>query len=247
MRRLAPRLSRLRWLDVYVGGIVAIGGAVAALAIVMGVPPVPAWQVVLLAVCCAAAQLVRARLPRASSVSPAVVISFAALVWLGPGGAVIVGSCGALVHAVVRRQALSRAAFNAAVWALAAMAGAAVYRVLGGIPPHYSPSIVVAALVAATAYFATNTGLVAGAISLSTGAAFWSVWLENYLGLAPNYALLAIGGGAAAVGAQIGGPQAVVATTTLVLLPWMSIQLYANKARQAALAVPHAGDIGTAS
>src|SRR5438132_3952028 len=134
MRRFAPRLSQVRWLDVYVGGIVALGGAVAALAIVTGVPTVPAWQVVLLAVCCGATQLVRTSLPRSSSVSPAVVISFAALVWLGPGGAVIVGWSGALLHAVVRRQALSRAAFNAAVWALAATAGAAVYRVLGGVP-----------------------------------------------------------------------------------------------------------------
>ena len=80
MRRFAPRLSQVRWLDVYVGGIVALGGAVAALAIVTGVPTVPAWQVVLLAVCCGATQLVPTSLPRSSSVSPAVVISFAALV-----------------------------------------------------------------------------------------------------------------------------------------------------------------------
>src|SRR5438132_239810 len=136
MRRFAPRLSQVRWLDVYVGGIVALGGAVAALAIVTGVPTVPAWQVVLLAVCCGATQLVRTSLPRSSSVSPAVVISFAALVWLRPGG------------------------------------------------------------------------------------------------------------GAAAVAAQIGGLPALVATATLGLLPWMSIQLYASKARQAAAAIPMLGISG---
>jgi hypothetical protein len=236
MYRTSLRLPLRRAIDRYVAVVVVLG-VVVAMRAVIATPPVAIGPVVLMAVLCGAAQLLRVALPRASSVSPTVAISFMALVWLGLSGAVVVALAGMLAHALALRQAPLKAVFNAAAWVLAAATAAIVYWLLGGPSSNQYLADMATTVIAATAYFAVNTGLVAGAISLSGRTSFWSVWSDNYLGVAPGYALMAIIGAASAVAVETGGPLALVASAGLVLLPWTSVALQASKARRAARAL----------
>ncbi|MDH4062845.1 MAG: ATP-binding protein, partial [Acidobacteriota bacterium] len=83
----------------------------------------------------------------------------------------------------VRRRLFSMACgvitVEAAGWAFAA---------LGGVPGEPATSPLAAPLAAAAlAYFGVNTGLVAGAIALSTRQTLANAWHRNFLWAAPNY------------------------------------------------------------
>lgn len=232
MRSLSTTRRLPRAIEVYVGGVVVLGGVVALLAVAT-TPHGPTNWVVLLALVCGAAQLLRVALPRASSVSPTVAVSFMALVWLGLGGAAIVGLAGTAAHALFRRQAPVKAVFNAAVLVLAAAAAATVYQVLGGPSSNGYLADTLTAVIAALAYFGANTGLIAGAISLDAGPSLWTVWSDNYLEVAPSFVLMAMIGAGAGAAVETGGPTAFASSTGLVLLSWTSVALYASRARQA--------------
>ena len=106
-----------------------------------------------------------------STMSMAYVVDFIALLVEGAGAAMLLGAIGVLIQCTVRtgrKQPIHRAAFSAAAVVIAVQVAGWGWRVLGGNLSELSLATTVLPLTAcAIAYFAVNTGLVAGAIALT--------------------------------------------------------------------------------
>lgn len=86
---------------------------------------------------------------------------------------------------LIQRQSWYKALFNAAQVSLALILAFLTYRIIGG--PHAAewdqsslPAVLSALAGASVGYYALNTGLVVGVLSVSSGAKYWSVWRNNF-------------------------------------------------------------------
>src|SRR2546428_10091971 len=80
------------------------------------------------------------------------------------------------------------------------MASALAYAWLGGSPgpgPLVDSARPLAAAIAT--YFVVNTGLVAGAIALSTGRSVWAVWRDDFLWSSTSFTVAGTAGAGAAI------------------------------------------------
>jgi diguanylate cyclase (GGDEF)-like protein len=109
--------------------------------------------------------------PNRGEVAPSTTFTFALLVSSGVGAAVLAQAVGSALADVVDGKRPSRSAFNVAQYVLAIGAAGGVLVALGVLPHHdaFDPSDVPAVLGAGLAFFVVNTGLVAGAIALTSG------------------------------------------------------------------------------
>jgi diguanylate cyclase (GGDEF)-like protein len=93
------------------------------------------------------------------------------------------------------RNPLHQTLFSVGALAISMGAAAFVYVLLGG--PANGPSLAVKPFAAAaTVFFLLNSGLVAGAVALTVGDSFRSVWFDFFLSVWPSYL---IGAGLSAV------------------------------------------------
>lgn len=142
------------------------------------------------------------QLPREGSASVSFAVLAAGLVLFGPvvpvAAAIITG-----FHYVdiKQRKPLHLMAFNAAQLACASMAMYLLFVALGGralVSPagvhSVTPTEVLAVLVAAVAFFATNIGFVLASVSLGTGQRASRVWADNFRWMVADYASLALVG-----------------------------------------------------
>src|SRR5207248_11605449 len=104
---------------------------------------------------------------------------------LGPPGARTVAVAGTWTQCAIgmaRPSQRYRTAFSAAAEAVTMAAAAAAYVSLGGRHGQFEVSSLARPLVGAIAtYCVLNTGLVAGAIALSTGRSPLKVWRDDFL------------------------------------------------------------------
>jgi signal transduction histidine kinase/ActR/RegA family two-component response regulator len=125
-----------------------------------------------------------------------------ALLLLGPSHAVVIGVAGAwtqCTYKVKRRYPLYRTVFSVAAEALTMVATGAVYLWLGGqIRPVASFGLAGPLIGAIATYFLVNTGLVAGAIALSTGRPVIKVWTDDFLWSATSFMVAGTAGAIAA-------------------------------------------------
>jgi signal transduction histidine kinase/ActR/RegA family two-component response regulator len=127
-----------------------------------------------------------------------------ALLLLGPAPAVVVASVGAWAQCTIKakgRYPLYRTAFSMAAKALTMVAAGVTYRWLGG--PSATADIwqLTRPTVGITAtYFMVNTGLIAGAIAVSTGKPIWAIWRDDFLWSASSFM---VGGSAGALAAAV--------------------------------------------
>jgi hypothetical protein len=132
-----------------------------------------------------------------STMSMAYVIDFLVLVTAGADLAMAIAAAGVIVQCTVRvrvRQPWYRAAFSVAAVAMAVQAAGWTWIALGGSSAVAgSAASLIALAVAAAVYFVINSGLVAGAIALSTGTAPARCWQQNFLCTAPAYVLGGVG------------------------------------------------------
>ena len=195
-----PRAVRL-----YVGAVIAAG----AMALVVFFPvsfPQPLLFAALLVLACVTSSW-KVNLPIALSSGSTLSVSYAAdlmaLLVLGPRHALVIAVAGVwtqCTYNVRQTYPLYRSVFSAAAEAITMSATGAAYGWLGGPSAPRELVPLAGPLVGAVAtYFFVNTGLVAGAIALSSGRSFSRVWREDFLWSGSSFMVAGSAGAAAAV------------------------------------------------
>jgi diguanylate cyclase (GGDEF)-like protein len=195
-----PRAAR--W---YVGSVIAIG----LMALVMAATHLPEQNATLCAVFLLLSGLaslakIDLRVPRSvSTLTIGYVVDYMALLVIGPHAAALTAAIGAWSQCTFRNRVPNPAhqtLFSMASLVLAVYAAGAA---LSWLHLHQDGTAMVtelqSVLVGATAFFAVNTGLIAGAIALSTGQSVVFVWKQHYVATWPGFllgALFAVGGAA---------------------------------------------------
>jgi diguanylate cyclase (GGDEF)-like protein/putative nucleotidyltransferase with HDIG domain len=165
-----------------------------------------------------------------NTVSVSAAIGFAAALIAGIPGVVFVSAAITLVHYYRRRPAFYKTAFN---WATHILAGAAPVLVMGvlSIPLQISnvPLLAVPMLMAALAYYLVETGLVAAAMSLTTGTHLRIKWREQFGWLASHYLVLCIMGLFASIAYTLVGPLGVLVFVLPVIMMHFTQRQYVER------------------
>ena len=141
-----------------------------------------------------------------SDISVGVVAVLVAGVVSGPWGVAIVAPTIVLAGQLGTEAAWSKRAYNAAVYLLAGVIFAGIFRGFGSnATPDEWPQVLAPALVGALANYAINSWLVAAAIALSEGEPVISTWRRNYLWVMPQYAITGLASMAIATGYHVMG------------------------------------------
>jgi hypothetical protein len=192
-------------LFIYVGGVVAVGAGLLATFSPAELPQAS------LALTLTAAMLVvslfKLRLPLAnggSTISMAFAVDFVALMTAGADVAMVIAVLGVLVQCCVRARAPRwyKVAFSMATIAISVQVAGAIWTGLGGSISQVSVATTIAPLaIAAAAYFAVNTALVAVAVTLATpGTAMADA--RAFVCTAPAYVIAALAVSGAALTLQ---------------------------------------------
>jgi diguanylate cyclase (GGDEF)-like protein len=203
--------SRLPPLKVYVTGVIALGVACCAAVFLeygAGISELRTPEVMLLAACAFAGELISLKVVRRGAVTEittSATFAFAALLIAGPASAVVILICACIAADVIQRKAAIKALFNASQYAIALSASWLVLEALTGVPRiglqfHFTPADLPGILVSAAAFFLVNSALVAVVVALAQGVRFGHVVRDCCLqmptaallvGLAPMVALAA--------------------------------------------------------
>src|SRR5499427_2851256 len=192
---------------------VCVAGAVVALWNAPHSLERPGLFLVLL-VCSSVASALKVSLPLAthgSTMSISYAVDFASLLLLGADDTMLVAATSAwsqCTFKVPSRSPLYRTLFSMASLVLTVKLAGLVYGWFGGPAPDTPLSLMTLPkplVVAATAYFVSNTILVATAIGLSTRQRVLKIWNENFVWSAPSYFVGALAAAAAAWVVQRGG------------------------------------------
>lgn len=206
---------------VYVGAVIAAGALVLASFAPRELAN-PTLALTLLAAM-VLVSLFKLRLPLGrgqSTISMAYVIDFLVIVTAGADLAMAIAAVGVVVQCTLRvrrRQPWYRAAFSVATVALAVQAAGWTWAALGGTIAEPSLATTVLPLAAAAIpYFAINSGLIAGAIALSSGASPSALWQQTFLRTAPGFL---------ATAAAVAFMHSLVTREALLLLPAIALPM----------------------
>jgi signal transduction histidine kinase len=189
----------------YIALVIASGVVLLALFVPRTLPPPGLLAFLLLASCLTSVWKVN--LPMSLASGSTLSVSYAAdlmaLLLAGPRVAIVVAAAGALMQCTInvkRRYPAYRTAFSVAAEIATMAATGAAYLALGGtIAPRTVMPILPPLAGAIATYFFVNTGLVAGAIALSTGRPAWRVWREEFSWSAASFMVAGAAGAMAAV------------------------------------------------
>ena len=155
------------------------------------------------------------------------------LVLLGPAHAMLVAVAAAWTQCtfhVRRRYPLYRTVFSAATQAVTIVVTALAYDGLYGPLAPTDFSALSKPLVGAMAtYFLVNTGLVAGAIALSTHQPFGKVWRDDFLWSGVSFMVASTAGAGAAVVIQRGDQWKAVLMLAPVYLTYRTYELFVKR------------------
>jgi signal transduction histidine kinase/ActR/RegA family two-component response regulator len=168
-----------------------------------------------------------------STLSVSYAADLMALLLLGPQHAVIVAVAGAWMQCtfrVKRPYPIYRTGFSMAAEAITMVATGLAYVSLGGSPGLLDVSDIAKPLVGAIAtYFFVNTGLVAGAIALSSGRTWWRVWHDEFVWSAPSFMVAGSAGALAAVVVDRGEHWQAVLLMAPVYLTYRTYQVFVGR------------------
>ena len=196
-----PTAARL-----YVVTVIVFGVAAFAAFLPLAFPRPIAFTVLLILACLTSVWKVNLPIPLASSSTLSVsdAASLMTLFLLGPREAMVVAVAGAWTQCtfnVRRPYPPYRTIFSMAAEAVTMQATGLVYLWLHGAPALLNVASIPKALVGMSAtYFFVNTGLLAGAIALSTRQNPWRVWHDSFLWSGPSFM---VAGAAGAIGALV--------------------------------------------
>ena len=190
--QVSPLAARL-----YVGIVCAAGGAVLAAATVRGTDQPLAVAAFFAVSLVASLAKVEIGLGGGATLTACHITDLLALLICGTDAAVMVSAWSAWTQCTFRsrtRNPLHQTLFSIAALALSMAVAGLVYLALGGAAA--GSLLLKPFAAAATVFFILNSGLVAGAVSLSTGDSFRTVWFDFILSVWPSYL---IGAGLSAV------------------------------------------------
>jgi signal transduction histidine kinase/ActR/RegA family two-component response regulator len=221
--------------QVYVAAITVLGAAVFAVSLPHTYPDPLLLASLLLLACVTSAWKVT--LPLSLSSGSTLSVSYAAdlmtLLLLGAGPAVIVAVAGAWMQCTFRvKQSypLYRTAFSMSAEAITMVATGLTFVSLGGLPGAIDISSIAKPLVAAIAtYFFVNTGLVGGAIALSSGRSWWHVWHDEFLWSLPSFMVAGSAGAFAAVVIQRGRHWEALLLLAPVYLTYRTYEIFVGR------------------
>lgn len=189
----------------YVVAVIAAGALVAAEVFPRSFPAPGLFVFALLSACITSAWKVNLPIPltSGSTLSVSYAADLMALLLLGPRPATVIAAIGVWTQCTVnakRRYPIYRTVFSVAAEVITMTVAGFTYERLGGTHGPFDLALLTKPLVGSIgAYFVVNTGLVAGAIALSTGRPLWRVWREDFLWSAASFMVAGSAGAMAAV------------------------------------------------
>jgi diguanylate cyclase (GGDEF)-like protein/putative nucleotidyltransferase with HDIG domain len=227
-----PAPAGARLLALFVGSVIAAGALATALGFAFGPPP-DLLAVALFSIVAVFSEFWEIELYGPATTSVSVASVFAAALLTGVSGAAIVCAAIALVHYLRKRPALYKTAFN---WAAYLLAGVSVVLITGSRPlPLELPRLVLLLIptaFAALAQYLVNAGLVATAISLSTGTPVLRTWQTQFQWLATHYLVLGLLGLFLSVGYTAQGIVGVLVFTLPIIMMRFVQQQYVARTKQ---------------
>jgi diguanylate cyclase (GGDEF)-like protein/putative nucleotidyltransferase with HDIG domain len=221
----------------FLPAVVALGAVLLAL----GVMRAPGSSLpLLLGLLAASAATATIKLPLplttgGSTLSLAYVVSFIALLCLGPFAAVPIAVTSAWIQCtfgVRRRNPSHQTLFSMAVMAVSVCGAGLAYEALGRLTSETLAAQGAAAGMAATVYFLLNTALVAAAVAFSSGGGFGSIWTQNFLWTSPTYFIGALIALLAVAVARAGGAVPAVMLAGPVYITYRSYRAYTERVEQ---------------
>jgi signal transduction histidine kinase/ActR/RegA family two-component response regulator len=208
---VTPSADGLAWealsrpAQLYVATVMMAGASTLAAFFPITYPP-PVLFVVLMVFACLIS-LWKVNLPIATASGSTLSVSYAAnlmaLLLLGLRPALIIAVAGVLTqctYKVKKSYPLYRTLFSATAEVLTMTATGIAYQQLGGSPVPVHMATLARPLVGAIAvYFVVNTGLVAGAIALTSSRSFFTVWRDDFLWSGASFMVAGSAGAMAAV------------------------------------------------
>jgi len=214
------------WL--FVGGVISVGVAISVLGLIFGATP--ALEIIgLLAMLAFLAELFQINLYGTNTVSVSVAIAFAAALISGLPGITCTSAAIALAHRIRQRPPVYRTAFNWATHVLSGTIPALASGILA-IPVGATQLLVfVPFMLLALIYYAIETGLIAGAIGLSSGTRLSIIWQQRFRWLAGHYVVLCGIGLFMAITFQMVGPAGIaVCSLPLFMMRYVQQQYVAR-------------------
>jgi predicted signal transduction protein with EAL and GGDEF domain len=162
-------------------------------------------------------------------------VGFLGLITLGPHATAIAVSAGIWTQCAYRSgltapMDLRRRLFSVGCGVVTVEMAGRVFEVIGGQPGSAASASLAAPLAgAALVYFLMNTGLVAGAIALSTGQTVVDVWHKNFLFSAPSYFISAAIVGLGAVVVDRGAYLVALLIVAPLLLTFLAYRAYLGR------------------
>jgi diguanylate cyclase (GGDEF)-like protein len=191
-RRRTDTLASPLAARIYVGLVCAAGCAVLVRALVAGIDqPLAVAAFLAISLVASLAKIEIAVLGSGATLSACHIADLLALLICGTDAAVLVSAWSAWTQCTFASRArnpIHQTLFSIAALALSMGAAGFVYVELGG--PASGPSLLLKPFAAAaTVFFILNSGLVAGAVSLSSGDTFRGVWSDYFLSVWPSYVI----------------------------------------------------------
>jgi signal transduction histidine kinase/CheY-like chemotaxis protein len=225
-----PRAAQL-----YVAAVIAAGAYVFALTFPTAYPE-PLLFVGLLAAACVTSTW-KVTLPISVAGESTLSVSYAAhlmaLLLLGPRHAVVIavaGACAQCTLNVKGRYPAYCTVFSMAAEAITMTVTGVLYVSLGGPVGTFELTMLPKPLVGAIAtYFTVNTGLVAGAIALSTRQNAWHVWRADFLWSASSFIVAGTAGALAAVIIARGDQWNALLMLAPIYLTYSTYQLFTGR------------------
>src|SRR5215467_8331213 len=173
--------------QLYVGAVIVAGSSLLVISFPSSYPHPIAVALLILAACLTS--LWKVNLPIATMSGSTLSVSYAAnlmaLLLLGPAPAVIVAVAGVWTQCAYKAKypyPRYRTVFSIAAEVITMSATGFAYQQLGGPVAPQELAVAAKPLVGAiAAYFLLNTGLVAGAIALTSDRTFFKVWRDDFL------------------------------------------------------------------